>query len=439
MFLTLETFLAHFPNQAITKEDFVKQFQVIYRPAMTFEELFDPTKIPNKIIKSDKDPRWVNHQKVIDYFYEIVIEKRHHYLSCFYKSFFQFKSPLTLKWNNVDILNPEQPTHISLQRNDTSRIMIRNLYYFEILHLTRITNTMMSETSFWQTLDNLYNHLKLEGRFFAPSSIGLFLRAKETKDGPSPEINYNNLFYLFQAYQPKASILNPYTIKWMLSNLFPGPAEVVQVPNIVTGLGQVPGPKRRLLTPVLSWSSYLTAFMHSPDYQHYVGIDVMPGVCEKTRFLADYYQKTLKHASEKQVEIYCQPSEKLAQDQHFLTKYKNYFDTILMCPPYYDMEIYHEGQQSITSYPDYQAWLQGYWKATVELVFKTAQPGAHFGVIINDYYDLNKKFYPLSIDLDKITKELFESVEVYHLYNRTSPLRAAKKDRTERLYLYRKL
>ena len=455
MFLTLEKFLDHFPPLVITRADFIKQFTIIYRPPMTFETLYDPTKMPNKIIKSFQDPRWVNREAVIDYFYEMIIEKRHHYLALFYKSFFQFKNPLKLKWNNIDIRTPDKPSHLSLQRNDTSRIMIRNLYYLEILHLTRITNTMESKVSFWQTMDNLYNQLKLEGRFFAPSSIGLFLRPKVNKDGPVPGINYHNLFYLFQAYQPKASILNPYTIKWLIENLFPFPNTAPTVPNTKSTTNPVPleelicpkdkpvgdsklDKRRRILTPVLSWSSYLTAFMHLPDFHHYVGIDVMPIVCQKTQFLADYYQKTLHHAPEKQVDIYCKPSEELAQDPEFLAKYHNYFDAILICPPYYDMEIYHQGQQSLASFPSYPDWLNKYWRATVNLVYQTAMPGAHFGVIINDYYDLDKNYYPLSQDLDKITKERFQLIETYYLYNRTSPLRAAKKDRTERLFLYRK-
>ena len=35
----------------------------------------------------------------------------------------------------------------------------------------------------------------------------------------SGEINYNTLFYLLQAYQPKASIFNPYSIKWIMDQV----------------------------------------------------------------------------------------------------------------------------------------------------------------------------------------------------------------------------
>ena len=74
---------------------------------------------------------------------------------------------------------------------------------------------------------------------------------------------------------------------------------------------------KKLLTPVMSWGSYLTAYMHTPGWSHYVGIDVMPSVCEKVNFLADYYWK-FSQTEKKEVDFYCQPSELLAKDKRFL-------------------------------------------------------------------------------------------------------------------------
>jgi hypothetical protein len=393
----------------------------MYRQPITLSDIFETT--PNRIIKNFDDQRYINRQKIIDYFYEIIVEKRTEYLTCFYNSFFDFKRPDKLNWKNTDIRHPDNDDHLSLQKNDSSRVMIRNLYYLEILHLTKITNTMECNTSFWQTFENLYNHLKLEARFFAPSSIGLFLRPKKRKkknddeeqhDEPRNEpINYNNLYYLIQAYQPKASILNPYTIHWVLNNVFPKTA-------------------KSLFTPVLSWSSYLTAIHHLPQYERYVGLDVMDSVCRKSEFLANYYKSI---GFDKSVNIIKCPSEKLIAQPELLPDEK--FDSILICPPYFDMEIYPEGEQSVTHYKTYDEWLEKYWRATVELCKYLSHPGTYFGVIINDYYDLDKNFYPLTKDLDKITCEYFTHVNTYSLYNRTSPLRAVKKDRTEKLFVYR--
>jgi len=317
----------------------------------------------------------------------------------------------------------EQPlSGLSLQKNDGSRKIVRNLNYLDILHYTRVTNTCKSKTSFWQTFIGVYNDLRLEDRFFAPSSIGLFLREKG-----SGGINYNNFYYLFQQYQPKASILNPYTINWILKNLFTG---------------------TKLFTPVLSWTSYLCAFMHT-DWEHYVGVDVMDNVCQRTQFLFDYYQKTLKpqltsqkeidRLDRKKLDVYYQPSESLLYDTKFLKKYTNYFDAVLMCPPYFNMEIYPQGQQSIDLYPNYEEWLTNYWEETVALCHLVLKTGKRFGFIVNNYVSLKKDEYPLIQDLNLIALKYFKLVSAFNLLNRVSPLRMNKKNRTEMLFIYEKL
>jgi hypothetical protein len=432
MFLTLDKFLAHFPPIQISKEEFAENFTVMYSKPQSLAAIFAlvPAGRGKPIIKKpETDRRYLNQDKVIEYFYEIIIRNRDKYLTCFYESYFQFKDPDTMKWEGVNLLSKKQDFEhevISLQKNDPSRRLIRNLFYLELLDLTEVTNTVKSHVSFWGALDNMYNKLQLEDRFFAPSSVDLFLKDKGTKREQQTgvrEINYNNLFYLLQAYQPKASIFNPYSIKWIMDNV----------------LDHHLGYKgKSIFTPVLSWGSYMAAFMHS-DYQEYVGIDVMPSVCDKVEFMADWYsQKSSKYA-QKKTKIYCQPSETLLTDKTFLKKYQNNFDCVLVCPPYYDMEIYHEGPQSLELYPDYNQWLQMYWGKTVEMCCKITKKGGIFAMIANDYKSLDGESYPLVEDLHQQVSSCYQLVQTYYLQNRTSPLRVNTKDRTERLFIYRKL
>jgi len=434
-FMSLQDFLDYFPLINISRKDFVQQFEITYSRPLTLAQAFSMKHIGTRapIIKSTDDMRYQRREEIIDYFYEIIVLKRHHYLTCFYNAFFNFLDPREYKWDGIDIrmklTNSQKKKSIqiddkdlerslSLQKNDRCRLIVRNLFHLEILDQTIVTNTIKNKVSFWETLDNLYNNLKLEDRFFAPSSIGLFLREKQRKDTSIPrEINYNNFFYLCQQYQPKASILNPFSINWMLKNIFHG---------------------KRLFTPVLSWGSYLVAFMHS-DWEYYLGVDVMPTVCEKSEFLAEwYYDLDPFEFNQKQVEIRCQPSESLLHDTHFLKKYQNWFDSIIICPPYYDMEIYLTGEQSLKNYPKYEDWLEKYWHATVKMCAKVLKTGGFFGVIANDYYNLKKIHYPLPDDFHYFTSKYFTLKETYYLYNRTSPLRVNHKDRTERLFLYTK-
>jgi hypothetical protein len=297
--------------------------------------------------------------------------------------------------------------------------MIRNLFYLELFDYTKISNTVKSRVSFWQSLLNMFNKLELEDRFFCKSSLDLMLRSKNTKReliSGVPEVNYNALFYLYQQYQPKASIFNPYAIYWILANIYP------KYCNRKRNLAQT------LFSPVLSWGSYVPAFMNISSYTHYVGVDVMPSVCKKVAEFADWYARP-----EKKVDIIMCPSEKL-QEIKFHIKYAKYFDSIIVCPPYYDMEIYHEGDQSIKY--NYEEWLSSYWEATVQLCKKVSSKNAVFGVIINDYYSLTGEKYMLTEDFHAITSKYFRFKDIYYMQNRVSPLRMNGKDRMERLYIY---
>jgi hypothetical protein len=342
-----------------------------------------------------------------------------------------------MKWTDVDILKIEGECFVrlneckvdrgiieqceinphkilSLQKNDSSRKIIRNMNYMAILNLTIVTNTCKSKISLWKTLTEAYNNLILQDRFFAPSSIELFLERAE--DGG---IKYNNFFYLIQQYQPKASILNPYTINWTLRNIFKG---------------------SRLFTPVLSWGSYMCAFMHADNWEHYVGIDVMESVCNNCVKMYDYYNKYYpEKVLNKKVNIYCGPSESFAENDDFLFEYTNYFDSAIICPPYFDMDIYHEGEQSINNYPDYSVWLIKYWTKTVHLTHNVVRVGGMFGLIINNYVSLKGKTFNLIGDLNEIALNYFKLVDYYHLVNRGSPLRVNKKNRTEMLFIYQKI
>ena len=425
MFLTLTDFLAHFPPVKISRSDFAKKMIINYSKPLTLEEAFSLSPINGRkpIIKSTTDLRYVHRERVIDYFYDVVVVNRHKYLTCFYNSYFNFKDPSEMKWD-VDVLKYDSSGKemISMQRNDAARVLVRNLFYLELLHYTKVTNSVKSSVSFWQSLDNLYNKFILEDRFFAPSNIGLFLRDKDKTKGivvGSKHINYNNLFYTFQQYQPKASILNPYTVHWIMQN------KLLQ-----------PNSTGRIFTPVLSWGSYMMAFMESPEWSTYVGVDVMPSVCKKVEFLGEWYKKRIPQ--KKEIDIYCTPSEKLLANKDFMSKYTDYFDAVMMCPPYWNMEQYHEGEQSTEEYLDYQDWIDKYWEQTVKLCQLTLKSGGRFSFIINNYSDLKGNDYKLRDDLSEVAKRYFTEVEVIDMVNRLSPLRVNSKDRTEQLMIFKK-
>ena len=494
MLLTLEKFIDHFKNitinnktqnlldiknsnidvsSIITKQMFVTNLIITYKGNPTLSDLFN-VGIPyvrggkeyKSVIKNTSDKRYIDRNKIIDYLYDIVILNRFKYLESFYYAYFSFEDPYSMKWahnNEVDInvhtgdannyLNKKEFTDInlqymendsqesyknmviyfnkyldqklnaiSMQKNDNSRRIIRNLNYLDILHTTKVTNTCKSIHSFWESLTDVYNKLILADRFFAPSSIELFFKQKNA----NWEINYNNFFYLFQQYQPKASILNPYTISYVFKHHLQG---------------------KRLFTPVLSWSSYIVSYIFS-DYTEYVGVDVIPEVCSRSEFLFNYLinlkskdkhkYKDFNLINKQPPVIYCQPSESLLYDSKFISLYTLYFDTIIMCPPYFDMEIYSSGEQSIKNYPNYEEWLDKYWETTVALCYKVLRIGGKFSFIVNNYDSLKGESYPLINDFNLIALKYFKLKNCFQLVNRGSPLRMNFKDRTEMLFIYEK-
>ena len=116
-----------------------------------------------------------------------------------------------------------------------------------------------------------------------------------------------------------------------------------------------------------------------------------------------------------------------------MKKYKGFFDSVIMCPPYYNMEIYPSGQPEYKSYED---WLKTYWEGTVVLISQVLKKGGKFAFIVNDYKTLTDLEYPLINDLNKIVGEYFKLVNIYSLANRGSPLRVNFKNRTEMLCVW---
>lgn len=469
-FLSLEKFLAHFPEVKISRSDFVNRLKISYSPQLTLGQV----RGSSKIIKDKRtDPRYQETDRLIDYLYQMCITHRKYYLAKHFKSYFEFQDPYRLNWEQGPSIKMDQMAvakeefsglltrkqylgGLSLQKNDASRRIIRNLFYLELLYLTQPTNTVKSKVSYWTALDNFYNKLLLDDRLMSPSSVKLFLRKEDDRKPDSqismkisavkgkkqlgkfkfnPDLNWHNFFYQLQAYQAKASIINPYFVYWCLQNLFGSRGKFG---------GRAKGLK--LMTPVLSWGSYLVAFNHAVGWDHYVGIDVMPSVCQKVDYLAKYYQELDQYqdglsqrGEKKTVEIYCQPSEKLAQDKIFNAKYRAFFDLVMVCPPYFDMELYHEGQQSTDLYPNYQEWLKKYWLETVKMCHRCLRKKGKFALIINDYNTLDGENYPLSQDMSQLViKAGFKLEGFYFLFNRTSPLRVNKKTRTEKMVVFSK-
>jgi hypothetical protein len=308
-----------------------------------------------------------------------------------------------------------------------------------MLRDTTITNSIKGKMNFWQTLEQFFAG-RIDDRLFAPSSISLYLRDPDNLQTP---------IYLLQQYQSKASIINPAVLYVLLHGL------LMPIRGILKGgarndIGVGGG---SLFTPELSWSSYLLTFLASGNqWREYVGVDVMESAIQKSQKLVDLYRDRNERSDapnklsfEKSVTLLKTPSETLARNKRFLKKYTEHFDTVLYCPPYFDMEIYPDssGMQSVDKYKTYAEWLEGYLYPTLNVCSTVLKRGGKMGCILGGYHKkLNGEFYDLRGDFLKWMAEAHPEMKLadtYFLKNRASPLKNNEKERGEYLHIYEKV
>lgn len=210
----------------------------------------------------------------------------------------------------------------------------------------------------------------------------------------------------------RASIFNPATYNGILDNVFTGDT---------------------LFAPVMGWNAYQLAFYNS-NFKNFISTDVIPDVVENGELLhaeyIKYQEKSLFVLPEKTVDLYLCPSEQLDSKHAFGTKYANSVDAVLFSPPYFDLEIYPSEGQSFNSFPDYQAWLKGYWEETVKLAVTVMKPGAKFGFVISNYVNRQKQQTTISEDMrDIVAKHLSLDKQFRIQWSAISSTRQAKKTR----------
>jgi hypothetical protein len=201
-----------------------------------------------------------------------------------------------------------------------------------------------------------------------------------------PKDGYMKFWKFLMTFLPKPSILNPYTYREILNTLFEG--EVV-------------------FAPCMSWNSPQLAF-YSTNFSHFISTDVIPSVIENGKALhQDWEEWNTARAcffpEDKTIDLYCCPSEQLQKRYKFVDKYRNKVDAVLFCPPYFDLEVYSDGEQSTESFPEYEDWLRNYWAETVKTCVAVMKSGARFGFVASNYKK-NKSWRNVSDDMGEVCK-----------------------------------
>jgi len=254
--------------------------------------------------------------------------------------------------------------------------LIRNLHIRDILQNTK--SGIENNITFMDMLLDLYTRNIIDYKLLTPSAIFYM------KNG--------RLGSVFSSYYFRASIMNPYLVYSLNKSVLHG---------------------TKIFTPTLGWTSYCYGFLVCPEVVEYVGTDVIPSVCQKTRKFATAF------FPEKKNDIYCVPSEDLFRKKEFLDKYRSHFDVVFFSPPYYKLELYDGGKQSTEKYRTYEEWLEKYWEKTIELCHHVLQPGGKLCYILSGYGSENtKEQYDLVSDMNNITKKYFLLKNIQPMYNK---------------------
>jgi hypothetical protein len=236
--------------------------------------------------------------------------------------------------------------------------------------------------------------------------------------------NSSAFWRAFMMGASRPSTFNPATYKGILKSLFKG---------------------ETLFAPVMGWNSYQLAFYGS-DFKRYISTDVIPDVVDNGRLIHAEYERmrnnSLFEIAEKQIDLYHCPSEQLDTRHNFISKYSNQVDAVLFSPPYFDLEIYNSEDQSVSSFPDYQDWLKGYWEETVKLAKAVMKTNARFGFIISNYRNSDKVMTNISEDMRVVAEKHLTQIGHYKVqWSAMGGSRQAKKTRGgnfEDLWLFEK-
>jgi hypothetical protein len=144
---------------------------------------------------------------------------------------------------------------------------------------------------------------------------------------------------------------------------------------------------------------------------HYVGSDPNKenyiddlGIT-RYEYLADFYQRNVPQENHITYDLYQEGSEEIHKVRRF-HKYKGKIDLVFTSPPYFDAEGYSKDDtQSSVKYPEYQLWVDGFLRPTLETACKYLKVG---GYLIWNIADVRtgSSMFPLEMDTVEILTSL---------------------------------
>ena len=357
MFLTEKKWLSQFDlsQKNMDINQFIKKFRVKSTRLFSLKEVVEN----GKYKPADLEP-------LLDFY-----NKREEYLVRFYKNNLAVPFELTSSGNVKDkteidkTFDFNEKPEITNTKYSQYKSVSRNIYYKPILEETGTVQGNVP--SFLSVLKNFFNKHIIDYKLLSPSILKLISKGK--------------IGAVLSGIYFRASLLNPF-LAYSTLKIY----------------GNIGDKGSTVLTPTLGWSTYMEGIMRDDRVKNYIGIDVIPAVCDKTKEIAKLFYP------QKNVNIFCCPSEDVYSNKKIMDKIKNTVDFIFFSPPYYELELYKGGNQSTNRYSNYDEWLIGYWQPTMNLCYEALKKGKRMCYIISGY-KTGKENYDLEKDLVSISKK----------------------------------
>ena len=401
MLITYDDFYKSFDIQNVTYDEFCKRLSVldVTDRSGTFAVRSDIYTFINRVVKKDSDKRKEQLDTYMKNLYRMLVTDAKESLYTWYRRYVELTEDINFYFKLPDGNCLTDDTFYGMAHSKYGRLS-KHLNHKDFYN----TKKLYSKDSeyVYGLIKAMYERFHIRNSLVGPAFFDHIVNMTD----------YKQVWTDFWMGANKASVFNPYTYKSILDVAFKGDT---------------------LFAPVMGWNSYQQAF-YSSKFKHFIATDVMPGVVDNSNTLHNlweqYRDSSIFEIDEKTIDCYLCPSEQLDARYGFVNKYKDSVDAVLLSPPYFDLEIYPGEEQSINSFPDYDAWLEGYWHETVKMCKQVMKPGAKFGFIISNYRNFKKNDNTISSDMKAVVeKELTFDTHYKVKWSSMSGSRQAKKMR----------
>jgi hypothetical protein len=370
-------------NKTISYDDFCKKLSIlnITDTSGTFAVRSDIDVFIDRVSKKDDRKQRLDLYKQT--MYRMLVQEPEVALAEWFRRYGKLPNPLEYYFQIPDGSVLTGDTFQGIKNSKYGRVC-KNIN-FEQFYNTKKLYTNDSEYTFG-LLKAMFEDFKIRNSMASPAFFDHVCKSNG---------DYSQIWLDFMVGANRASIFNPVTYKSIMEDLFTGDT---------------------LFAPCMGWNSYQIAF-YNTQWKNFISTDVIPEVVNNGHSLHKdwkaYSDESLFILPEKNIDLYCCPSEQLEARHGFVTKYAGKVDAVLFSPPYYDLEIYPSDDQSFTNYPNYQDWLEKYWDATVQVAASVLRPGGRFAFVISNYRNKAKQEVSISQDMKAIVDRHLTNIGRY--------------------------